>query len=106
MPKKKIVASTAEQRVLKISTIRTLLQEKLHAVHFVVYGAFKCVMDLTIFEKIKYDLGYVENYSLWMYIKVIVYTFKQVFVGEEVDAGKAGIHDDIRDLKKRNRASA
>ena len=48
MPKKKIVASTAEQQVLKISTVRTPLQEKLHAVHFVVYGTFKRVMDLTI----------------------------------------------------------
>lgn len=48
MPNKKIVASTAEQQVLKISTVRTPLQEKLHAVHFVVYGTFKRVMDLTI----------------------------------------------------------
>lgn len=48
MPKKKNVASTAEQQVLKISTVRTPLQEKLHAVHFVVYGIFKRAMDLTI----------------------------------------------------------
>ena len=233
MPKKKIVASTAEQQVLKISTVRTPLQEKLHAVHFVVYGTFKRVMDLTIsavvlvllsplfvitaiaikcdskgpvlfkqlrtgkdgkefyifkfrsmvadndvmntkcedqytkvgklirrtsidelpqfinvfigprpwipqywqnmnemergrakvrpgitglaaakgrngltiFEKIDYDLEYVENYSLWMDMKVIFITVKTVFTGEGVDAGKAGIHDDIRDLKKRNRAA-
>ena len=57
---------------------------------------------LTIFEKIDYDLEYVENYSLWMDMKVIVYTFRQVFVGEEVDAGKAGIHDEIKELKTRN----
>lgn len=237
MPKKKIIASTAEQQVLKISTVRTPLQEKLHAVHFVVYGTFKRVMDLTIsavvlvlltplfvitaiaikcdskgpvffkqlrtgkdgkefyifkfrsmvadndvmntkcedqytkvgklirrtsidelpqfinvflgqmsfigprpwipqywqnmnemergrtkvrpgitglaaakgrngltiFEKIDYDLEYVENYSLWMDMKVIFITVKTVFTGEGVDAGKAGIHDDIRDLKRRNR---
>lgn len=48
MPKKKIVASTAEQQVLKISTVRTPLQEKLHAVHFVIYGIFKRAMDLVI----------------------------------------------------------
>lgn len=103
MPKKKIVASTTEQQVLKISTVRTLLQEKLHAVHFVVYGAFKRVMDLTIFEKIEYDLEYVENYSLMMDMKAIFITVMTVFTGEGVDAGKAGIHDDIRDLKRRNR---
>ncbi|MBQ6486900.1 sugar transferase [Candidatus Saccharibacteria bacterium] len=60
---------------------------------------------LTIFEKIDYDLEYVENYSLWMDMKVIFITVKTVFTGEGVDAGKAGIHDDIRDLKKRNRAA-
>lgn len=101
MPKKKIIASTAEQQMLKISTVRTLLQEKLHAVHFVVYGAFKRVMDLTIFEKIKYGLEYVENYSLWMDVKVIFITVKTVFTGEGVDAGKGTIHNELDDLRNR-----
>ena len=235
MPKKKIVASTAEQQVLKISTVRTPLQEKLHAVHFVVYGIFKRAMDfvisavvlvvlsplfvitaiaikcdskgpilfkqlrtgkdgkefyifkfrsmaadndvmdtscedkytkvgkfirrtsidelpqfinvflgqmsfigprpwvpeywnnmneiergrakvrpgitglaaargrngLTIFEKINYDLEYVENYSLWMDIKVIYLTVMTVISGKGASSNKAVIHEELGALKSR-----
>ena len=235
MPKKKIVASTAEQQVLKISTVRTPLQEKLHAVHFVIYGIFKRAMDLvisaivlvvlspllvitaiaikcdskgpilfkqlrtgkdgkefyifkfrsmaadndvmdtscddkytrvgkvirrtsidelpqfinvflgqmsfigprpwvpeywnnmneiergrakvrpgitglaaargrnglTIFEKINYDLEYVENYSLWMDIKVIYLTVMTVISGKGASSNKAVIHEELGALKSR-----
>ena len=235
MPKKKIVASTAEQQVLKISTVRTPLQEKLHAVHFVIYGIFKRAMDLvisaivlvvlsplfvitaiaikcdskgpilfkqlrtgkdgkefyifkfrsmaadndvmdtscedkytkvgkfirrtsidelpqfinvflgqmsfigprpwvpeywnnmneiergrakvrpgitglaaargrnglTIFEKIDYDLEYVENYSLWMDVKVIYLTVMTVISGKDASSNKAVIHEELDALKSR-----
>ena len=57
---------------------------------------------LTIFEKINYDLEYVRNFSLKQDIKVVLLTVGTVLKGNEVDAGKNRIHDDINDLKKRN----
>lgn len=56
---------------------------------------------LSIFEKIGYDLVYVQNYSLKQDIKVILLTVKTVVSGCAVDAGKEGVRDDIRDLKAR-----
>lgn len=58
---------------------------------------------LTVFEKIGYDLQYVQNFSLRQDVKIIFMTVAQVFRGSEVDAGKGGIHDDIKSLKKENR---
>ena len=56
---------------------------------------------LSVFEKIRYDLEYVTNYGLWQDVKVVVLTIKTVATGEEVDAGKSGIQDDIAALKAR-----
>ena len=58
---------------------------------------------LDVFEKIGYDLEYVDNYSLKQDIKVVALTVRQLFKHEEVDAGKGKIHNDIRDLKRENR---
>ena len=58
---------------------------------------------LTVFEKIGYDLRYVQNYSLKQDVKIVFMTVAQVFRSSEVDAGKSGIHDDIKSLKKENR---
>lgn len=57
---------------------------------------------ISVFEKIDYDLQYVANYSLKQDAKVIFLTVKTVLSGKGVDAGKSGIHDDIRDLKAEN----
>lgn len=54
---------------------------------------------LTIFEKIEYDLIYVRNFSLWQDIKILAMTVVVVFGGKDVDAGKGGIRNDIKDLK-------
>ena len=59
--------------------------------------------DLTIFEKIAYDLEYVRNYSLWQDVKVIVMTVKTVLTHEGAEAGKGGIHDEIGELKVGNK---
>lgn len=56
---------------------------------------------ISIFEKIRYDLIYVDNFSLKQDVKVILMTMKTVVSGVSVDAGKAGVRDDIRDLKAR-----
>ena len=58
---------------------------------------------LDVFEKIGYDLEYVDNYSLRQDIKVVALTVRQVFKHDEVDAGKGKIHNDIKDLKRENR---
>ena len=57
---------------------------------------------LDVFEKIGYDLEYVDNYSFKQDIKVVVLTVRQLFRHEEVDAGKGKIHNDIEDLKREN----
>lgn len=58
---------------------------------------------LDVFEKIGYDLEYVDNYSFKQDVKVVVLTVRQLFKHEEVDAGKGKIHNDIQDLKRENR---
>ncbi|MBR3322300.1 sugar transferase [Candidatus Saccharibacteria bacterium] len=59
--------------------------------------------DLTIFEKIDYDLEYVRNYSLWQDVKVILMTVRTVLTHEGAEAGKSGVYDDIGELKAKNR---
>lgn len=56
---------------------------------------------LTIFQKIEYDLEYVANYSLTEDIKVILITIATVVKGSGVNAGKAGVHEDLKELKLR-----
>ena len=56
---------------------------------------------LSIFEKIGYDLEYVEHYSLRQDIKVVFLTIATVVKGEEVNVGKSGIRDEIGALKTR-----
>lgn len=55
---------------------------------------------LTVFEKIAYDLEYVRNFSLLQDAKVIFLTFRQLVRSEEVNVGKAGIHNEIDELVK------
>lgn len=58
---------------------------------------------LTVFEKIAYDLEYVRNFSLLQDIKVILLTFRQLLRSEEVSVGKAGIHNEIDELKVKDK---
>ena len=53
---------------------------------------------ITIFDKINYDLEYVENYSLWQDIKVIFWTIKTVLSKQGADAGKSTIQNELHDL--------
>ena len=57
---------------------------------------------ITIFDKIKYDLEYIEKYSLRQDIKIIFLTIKAVFTGSGADAGKNVIKNELEDLKKYN----
>ena len=55
---------------------------------------------ISIFQKIEYDLIYVRNYSLFLDTKIVILTIFTVLWGESVDAGKEGVMDDIRDLRR------
>ncbi len=44
-------------------------------------------------ERIKYDVWYVENWSLWLDIKIILKTFYLIFIKQEGVYGKNGIND-------------
>lgn len=55
--------------------------------------------NITIFDKINYDLEYIDNYGLIEDIKVVLLTIKVVLTKEGVDAGKATIQNELCDLK-------
>lgn len=56
--------------------------------------------SISIFEKINYDLEYIDKYSFIEDIKVVFYTIKTVLSKEGADAGKSTIQNEIEDLKK------
>lgn len=55
--------------------------------------------NLSILDKINYDLEYINKYSLLMDLKVVFLTIKTLFKKEGVDISKSGIRDEIEDLK-------
>lgn len=55
--------------------------------------------NITIFQKINYDLEYIDNYSLKEDIKVIFLTIKTVLSKEGADAGKTTIKNELKALK-------
>ena len=57
---------------------------------------------ITIFDKINYDLEYIENYSLRQDIIVILLTIVSVLSTKGADAGKQTIQDELKDLKEYN----
>lgn len=58
--------------------------------------------NLTIFEKINYDIKYVDNYSFIMDLKVIFLTIKTVFSKTGYEIGKNGIEKELKELKKQD----
>ena len=58
--------------------------------------------SISIFEKINYDLEYIENYSFIQDLKIIFLTIKTVIIGNAADAGKGTIQKEIAELKKQN----
>ncbi len=55
--------------------------------------------NISIFEKINYDLEYIRNFSLKEDIKVIYWTIKTVISKDGADAGKGTIQNELEDLK-------
>lgn len=58
--------------------------------------------NISIFDKINYDLEYVENYSFKSDIDVISKTIKTVLSKDGADAGKFTIQNELEDLKNQN----
>lgn len=58
--------------------------------------------DITIFEKIEYDIEYIKNYSFIQDIKIVFLTIKIVFSGHGAEAGKSTIQNELEELKKYN----
>jgi len=58
--------------------------------------------NISIFDKINYDLQYVKNASIFQDLKIIFLTIKTVFVHEGVNAGKSTIQNELNDLKIQN----
>ena len=58
---------------------------------------------ITIFQKISYDLEYVNSASLWLDIKIFFLTIKKVLIKEEAEISEKGIKDEIEELKNQNK---
>lgn len=58
--------------------------------------------NLNIFEKINYDIEYVDNFSFKMDVKVVLKTIKTVLSKEGAELSKYGIKEEIEDLKAQN----
>ena len=56
--------------------------------------------NISIFEKINYDIEYVDNMSLKMDIKIIFLTIKSVLSKEGAELSKSGIKEELEALKK------
>lgn len=55
--------------------------------------------NLTVFEKINYDIEYVDNFSFKTDLKVVLKTIKTVLSKEGAELSKYGIKEEIDDLK-------
>lgn len=55
--------------------------------------------NISINEKINYDLEYVENYSFRQDVKIVFLTIKTVLSKEGADAGKNTIQNELEDLR-------
>lgn len=55
--------------------------------------------NITIFDKINYDLEYVQNYSFIQDVKIVFLTIKTVLSKEGADAGKGTIQTELEELK-------
>lgn len=59
--------------------------------------------NISIFEKINFDIEYVNNISFMEDMKILFLTVRTVFIHKGVDAGKNTIHKELEALKEQNR---
>ena len=55
--------------------------------------------NLSVFDKIDYDITYVSNFSFLQDLKVVFQTIKTVLSKDGAEISKTGIRDEIEDLK-------
>ena len=55
--------------------------------------------NLSVFDKIDYDITYVRNFSFLQDLKVVFQTIKTVLSKDGAEISKTGIRDEIEDLK-------
>lgn len=60
---------------------------------------------ISITEKIKYDIEYVDNMSFVLDIKLWYGTLKTILCGQEAEISEVGIQDEIEELKSENQIS-
>ena len=77
------------------------IQRNRYSVRPGLTGLAQCMgrNNITIFDKIEYDLQYIKNYSLAQDLKIVFLTIKSVFSGSGADAGKETIETELKDLK-------
>ena len=56
--------------------------------------------NISILDKIKYDVEYVDNMSLKLDIKIVFMTIKSVLTHEGAELSKSGIKDELEELKE------
>lgn len=56
--------------------------------------------NLSIFDKINYDIEYVDNFSFKMDLKIIFLTIKSVLSKSGAELSKSGIRDELMQLKE------
>lgn len=56
--------------------------------------------NLSIFDKINYDIEYVDNFSFKMDLKIIFLTIKSVLSKSGAELSKSGIRDELTQLKE------
>lgn len=67
------------------------------------YAQVKGRNTISIFDKINYDLVYIEKASVLMDIKVMILTVLTIFCQKGVDAGKRTIHEELKELKSQEK---
>lgn len=75
-------------------------QRQRNAVRPGLTGLAQCMgrNGISIFQKINYDIEYIENYSLKQDLKIIFLTVKTVITGSGADAGKNTIKNELYEL--------
>ena len=78
-PERRIIADQYAQKIPEF-VLRTKVKAGLTG-YAQVYGKY----NTTPYDKLKFDLTYIENYSLWLDVKIILLTFKVLFQKENTE---------------------
>ena len=78
-PERKIIADQYAKKIPEF-VLRTKVKAGLTG-YAQVYGKYNTIP----YDKLKFDITYIENYSLWMDIKIMLLTFKILFQKENTE---------------------